>query len=74
MVTGLLEILGNKRYNISKMLQDTDIVIQRKTNGKSCTAYQITQIPMTLSEFGGHCFYERQNTSRGPFAFVELHV
>jgi len=38
-------------------------------------AYQISQIPMTMSEFESHfCFYERQNMSRSPSAFAELLV
>jgi len=38
-------------------------------------AYRMAQIPMTFSEFEGYfCWYEWQNSSRGPSAFAKLLV
>jgi len=36
------------------MVHGTDIVVTMKANRKSCIAYRMTQIPVTLSEFEGH--------------------
>jgi len=44
-------------------------------NMKSCAAYRITRIPVTMSELEGHfCCYDWQNASRGPSASAELLV
>jgi len=45
--------LGEITDNISETVQDKNIFTM-KTNGKAHTAYQMTPMPMTLSDHEGH--------------------
>jgi len=56
------------------MVQDTD-VITMEDYWKSCIAYRVARIPVTLSEYDGHCcHFEWQKASHGPSATVEFFV
>jgi len=47
---------------MSVMVQDT-VIVPGKTNSKSCMAYRMTRLPMTLSEAEGHfCCFKHCNT------------